>query len=441
MEFKREQYLKRLADLRGNGLIKVITGARRSGKSYLMNVLLYRELILSGVKDDHIIRFSFENDEHVDLLDSFYPLEQTRLKVDNVMKVNSHKFRAYVKSLIKDEGNYYLLLDEIQILDGFVGTLNGFLGHPNYDVYVSGSNSELLSSDIETRFKGRKSSVHVYPLTLKEVIEGTGMENSNAYGQYLMKGGIPLVYTLGEEEGYRYLKELCDEIYLKDIIARHKVKDPSVLSDLFSFLASSIGSPVSPLSLEGTFKAQRKAKVTDDTIDDYVSYFVDSFLISKAKRFDLKGKKEIGAPYKVYFEDVGVRNARRLFNEIDEGHLLENIVHNELRYRGYDVLVGSIPLSEKKEAIGKNGKAVYGYKQVEIDFLAIKGSMRVYVQCCSSHLLNEELKERELRGLRAIKDSFPKILLVKDGLPPRRTEEGILILDVLDFLLDPSSCQ
>lgn len=435
MEFTRQKYLDKLIALKHNRLIKVITGARRSGKSYLLNTLFYRHLIASGVEESHIIRFSFDNDEHIDLLDSFIPEEKTKLFSGKTYTINSKKFRAYIRSLTSKEGQYYLLLDEIQILDSFVGTLNGFLSHDNFDVYVTGSNSEMLSSDIETKFRGRKSSLHVYPLAFSEVLEQSGKSPQETYSEYLFKGGVPLVYQLKEEEAYNYLEELCNEVYLKDIIARRRIGDIEVLSSLFSMLASTIGSPVSPSSLEKAFKEKRKLSITDDTIDHYIDYFEDAFVIKKVHQYNIKGKAIIDSPYKVYFEDIGVRNARSHFLDVDESLLLENIIFNELRYRGYDVTVGSIPISEKTNNKDVNGHYIYKTKPVEVDFIGNKGPERIYIQCCLN-LSDKAVYQRESRSLIRIPDSFEKIILTRDGLKPRRDENGILIMDVINFLLD-----
>lgn len=435
MEFAREQYLNRLISLKHNSLVKVITGARRSGKSYLMNELFYRHLISSGIKENHIIRFSFDDDEDIDLLEKYHKDEKTKLFEGKSYTVNSRKFRAYIKEITSEAGQYYLLLDEIQILDSFVTTLNGFLKHDNFDIYVTGSNSELLSSEIETKFRGRKSSVHVYPLTFKEVMEATHGGELETYREYIVKGGIPLVYQLSEEEGYRYLRELCDEVYLKDIIGRRNVKEIGVLSDLFSMLASSIGSPVSPTSLEKAFRGEKNISISNDTIDNYISYFVDAFVVKKAYQYNIKGKKIIDTPYKVYFEDIGVRNARGNFSQIEEGHLLENIVYNELRYRGYEISVGSLPISLKTDSVDKNGKAIYKTVPTEVDFVANKGPERIYIQCCAN-LSASEVKEREKRPLEKIPDSFPKFIITRDGLKLRRDEKGIITLDLFSFLLN-----
>lgn len=352
MEFERNNYLEQLISKRNNSLIKVITGSRRCGKSYLMNTIFYRYLLQSGIPENHIIRFAFDNDEHIDLLEGYYPEEPTKIyKNDNNYTVNSRKFRAYIQSLTDDMNDYYLLLDEIQILDSFVGTLNAYLSHSNFDVYVSGSNSQLLSSEIDTKFRGRKSSIHMLPLSFSEFIRGTGLQAADAWKQYIVTGGLPVLYNLSESERYDYLYDLCNEVYLKDIIGRKGVKDYDTLAELFNVLASCIGAGVSPSSLERTFRSEKKVKVTDDTIKRYIGFFEDSFIVSKAMKYNIKGKAYINTPYKVYFEDIGVRNARLSFRQIEETHLMENIIYNELRYRGYSVDVGEVDANEATDRL------------------------------------------------------------------------------------------
>lgn len=440
MEFERRRYIKRLMDHRGNSLVKVITGARRCGKSYLLNTLFYRELVSVGVPDDHIIRFAFDNDEDLDKLDAFLPNEPTKIKQNgDLYVVNSKKFRAYISSLIKDDSNYYLLLDEIQLLDSFVGTLNGFISHANYDVYVTGSNSQMLSSEVETKFRGRKTSIHVLPLTFKELIDGLGVSPVEAWQQYIVTGGMPIVYREKDiDERESLLVSLCDEIYLKDIKDRNGVRDMNIFSDLFSVLASDIGSGVSPTKLENLFRGQKGINVTNDTVDHYIDYLQQSFIVNKAKKYSIKGNKYINAPYKVYFEDIGVRNARLQFKQIEETHILENIVYNELRYRGFFVDVGEVEINAKTDRKDKNGKTIYERKKLEVDFIAHKNSEKYYVQVCLN-MNSDEVAEREKRSLRSINDSFKKIIITKDGLKPRRDVNGFLIIDIFDFLLDENS--
>mgnify|MGYP003316364772 CR=1 FL=1 len=430
MEFLRNKYLEKLMSKRKNSLIKVITGARRSGKSYLLNEIFYNSLIKDGIQQKNIIKFAFDNDEDLDKLDSFYKDEPTKIYYKNdFYYVNSKKFRAYIESITNEKEEFYLLLDEIQILDSFVGTLNSFLNKSNLDVYVTGSNSQLLSSEVETKFRGRKSSIHVLPLSFSEFMTGFNINKHEAWNKYIITGGIPIVYKQAEEDKMQYLHDLCNEVYLKDIIGRKGIRDKGTLSDLFSFLASCIGSPVSPSSLEETFRIRKKISVTDDTIDDYISYFEDSFIVAKSKKYNIKGKTYINSPYKVYFEDIGIRNARTDFKQIKETHILENIIFNELRYRGYNVDVGEVDSNEPTEKIDCNGKKIYKKKKLEVDFIATKGNEKCYVQVCL-RLDSPDVVDREKRSLSYINDSFKKIIITKDGLPRRTDENGFIIIIV-----------
>jgi len=441
MFFERKKYLDELINKKNNSLIKVITGARRSGKSYLMNELFYKHLLSTGIAKDNIIRFAFDNDEDIDLLDKYYKEEPTKIYINKeYYTINSKKFRAYIKDITNDSDIFYLLIDEVQILDSFVGTLNGFLRHSNFDVYVSGSNSYLLSSEIETMFRGRKSSVHVLPLNFSEFVLGTKLDPSEAWKKYIITGGIPLVYQQQENDRIQFLNELCYEVYLKDIISRKGVKDPETLDELFSVLASCIGTGVSPLSLERTFKSKRNISVTDDTINNYINHFVDSFVVSKALKYNIKGKSYINTPYKVYFEDIGVRNAKTGFRQIEETHIMENIIYNELRYRGFSVDVGEVDINEITDRLDSNGKKIYKKKALEVDFVANKGNQKYYIQSCLN--INDlDTLEREKRSLYYIDDSFKKIIVTKDGLDIRKDDNGFTIIDIFDFLLNDNSLE
>lgn len=439
MIFKRDKYLNQLLEKRKNSLIKVITGARRSGKSYLMNNIFYNELLKNGIKKDNIIKFAFDNDEHIDLLEEYFKDEPTKIyDKTGYYTINSKKFRAYIKDKTNDTDEFYLLLDEIQILDSFVGTLNGFLTHDNFDVYVTGSNSQLLSSEIETKFRGRKSSIHVFPLTFSEFVAGFDKNENEAWKEYIVTGGIPIVYQQQKKDRYSYLEELCNEVYLKDIIGRKGVKNIEILSDLFGVLASCIGSGVSPSGLEKKFKSEWNLKVTDDTINNYIDHFVDSFVMSKAIKYNIKGKAYINTPFKVYFEDIGVRNARTSFNQIEETYIMENIIYNELRYRGFRVLVGEVNVNEMTDKIDISGKKIYAQKQYEVDFIATFGNQKYYIQSCLN-ISDKETLKREKRSLYYINDSFKKIIITKDGLNLRRDENGFVIMDIFMFLLNDNS--
>lgn len=437
MEYSREIYVNRLIDRRENGLIKVITGARRSGKSYLMNELFYKYLLNTGVASKNIIRFAFDSDEDLDLLDAYYPEEATRIKQKtDVFYVNARKFRAYVKDRTNDAEKYYLLLDEVQMLENFVGTLNGFLKHTNFDIYVTGSNSKFLSSDIATEFKGRGTVVHVLPLAFSEYLQGTDMTPDKAWREYVVTGGIPLVAQMrSEEEKYSYLKNLCEETYLKDIITHNRIIKKAELGDTFDILASMIGSPVSANKISGTFKSVLNKSISADTIVDYIDYFQDAFVVSKVKKYNIKGRKYIGSPFKIYFEDIGVRNARLNFRQIEETHIMENILYNELRFRGFNVDVGELSVSDKTDRTDKNGKPIYVQKSLEVDFVASKGSQKFYIQSALS-MESLEKQTQEKRSLHNIDDSFKKIVVTKNDLNPTYDDEGVMTVDLFDFLLN-----
>ena len=436
MEYPRDIYLKRLSDRKQNGLIKIITGARRAGKSYLLNELYYKQLLNTGVPSKNIIRFAFDSDEDIDMLDSYFPEEPTKIeKSAEVFLVNSKKFRAYIKDRTNDTDNYYLLLDEVQLLDSFVGTLNGFLRHTNYDIYVTGSNSRFLSSDIATEFKGRGTIVHVLPLAFSEYMQGTDAAPEKAWREYVITGGIPLVAQMkSDEEKAAYLKNLCEETYLKDIIVHNNIRKKVELADTFDILASMIGSPVNTKKITDTFKSLLDKSITANTIGDYIGYFQDAFVISKAKKYNIKGRKYISAPFKLYFEDIGVRNARLNFRQIEETHIMENILYNELRYRGFNVDVGEVTVSEKTDRVDVNGKHIYVQKALEVDFVATKGNQKFYIQSALS-MESAEKQAQEKRSLYNIDDSFKKVVVAKTGLNPAYDDKGVLVIDLFDFLL------
>jgi len=438
MEYSRKGYLSRLIERRQNGLIKVITGARRAGKSYLMNQLYYSYLLQSGVPKTNIIRFAFDSDEDIDLLDAYYPTEETRIWQKNgTFLVNAKKFRAYIKDMTGEENTYYLLLDEVQMLENFVSTLNGFLRHNNYDVYVTGSNSKFLSSDIATEFKGRGTVVHVLPLTFSEYMEGEDGEvnASVAWKEYIVTGGIPLVAKMSsEEEKESYLRMLCEESYLKDIIVHNRLRKKNELGDTFNILASMIGSPLNSKRVANTFLSVVKKDISEDTINTFIGYFEDAFIVSKALKYNIRGRKYIGSPFKLYFEDIGVRNARLNFRQIEEPHIMENIIYNELRFRGFNVDVGEVNVSEKTDRIDVNGKAIYAQKALEVDFIASKGGRKYYIQSALS-MADPEKQLQEKKSLYYIDDSFKKIVVAKNGLKPSYDENGVLTIDLFDFLL------
>ncbi|MBQ3883845.1 MAG: ATP-binding protein [Succinivibrio sp.] len=437
MEYKRTKYVNRLIDRKNNGLIKVITGARRSGKSYLLNELFYSSLIAQGISKKNIIRFSFDSDEDIDLLDEYLKDTPSKIKsTNNEIEVNSKKFRAYIKDKTNENEDFYLFLDEIQLLENFIGTLNGLLKHKNFDIYVTGSNSRFLSSDIATEFKGRGTIIHVLPLVFSEYVENTQQDITKAWKDYIVTGGIPLVANMQkDEEKNNYLKLLAEETYLKDIIQRHNLKKKNEIGDTFNILASTIGAPLNIRRITNTFKSVMNKDISELTISNFIDYFEDAFVISKAQKYNIKGRKYIGSPFKLYFEDVGVRNARLNFRQIEETHLMENIIYNELRYRGFNVDVGEVNVSEKTERTDVNGKNIYEQKKLEVDFIASKGNEKYYIQSALS-MSDPEKQLQEKRSLYYIDDSFKKIVVSRTGLKPSFDEKGILVVDLFDFLLN-----
>ncbi len=441
MVFPRERYLQKLIGRKHNGLIKVITGMRRSGKSFLLNELFFGHLHREGVPDSRILRFAFDSDEDLDLLEPYFPEEPVRKEISKgQFVVNARKFRAWVRENTKETGQYYFLLDEVQLLEGFTGTLNAFLRHQNYDLYVTGSNSRFLSSDIATEFKGRGTVIHVLPLTFGEYCLGLQLPPQEAWKDYLETGGIPLVALMrSREERMDYLKNLCEETYLKDIIQHHQIRKSTELGEVLNVICSSVGSPVNPLKIANTFRSVSGKRISDETVAAFIDYFIDSFLISGAQRYDIRGRKYIGALYKLYAEDIGVRNARLSFRQVEETHLMENILYNELRYRGYNVDAGEVAVKEKTDRLDRNGKYIYTRKALEVDFVAASGSSRFYIQSALS-MTEPEKEEREKKSLYCIDDSFQKIIITRNGLHPQTDEKGIQTVDLFDFLLNNDIC-
>ena len=430
-EIGRQNYVDRIASKRKNGLIKVITGLRRSGKSYLLFELYYRRLIQDGVRERNVVKFSFDVDEDIDKLDVYFPEESTRIKEKdkNVYKINSKKFRAYINDQIEGDEDYYLLLDEIQNLDNFAGTLNGFLRKKNLDVYVTGSNSHFLSSDILTEFRGRGEQIHVYPLTFKEFYDYRGLPFDEAYKEYSYYGGMPLTLNYEKDEDKAsYLKSLYDEVYLKDLVDRNSIADAAIFSKLIDVVASSIGSYTNSSKLERAFQSGLNLTYSHVTIEKHLGYLMDAFLLSKATRYDIKGKNYIQAKYKYYFTDVGLRNAKLNFRQFEPSHTMENIIYNELLARGFSVDIGIVEVSEL------NAKGVSVRKDLEVDFVINKNDLRVYIQ--SAYAIPDEEKARqEKRSLSLTGDSFRKIIVVADNIKSHRDEDGVEIVSLKDFLL------
>lgn len=412
MEIKRENYLNQLIESRHNGLIKIITGLRRSGKSYLLFHLFVGYLKEQGITDDHIIKVDLEDRRNAQLRDP-----------DALL--------AHIDSKMVDDKMYYILLDEVQHVPEFEDVLNSYLKIENADVYVTGSNSRFLSSDIITEFRGRGDQIHVYPLSFAEFMSVDTRHPLEAWPDYYTYGGLPHVLTLETpKKKIDYIKRLYETVYINDIVERYNVKGETELRELMQVIASAIGSPTNPNKLANTFKSLKNVSLTYKTIDNYLGYFCESFLTEKAIRYDIKGKKYINTLSKYYFSDLGVRNAILDFRQQEENHIMENIIYNELRIRGFQVDVGVV----EQRITDKDGNRVR--KQYEVDFVANMGSQRYYIQ--SAFIMPTDAKERqESASLLNIDDSFKKIIIVKDHIKPKRNEEGIVTIGLIDFLLKP----
>lgn len=428
MDIKRDFYLEKLINRKNNGLIKVITGIRRCGKSYLLNTIFYNHLVENGVDKNHIIRFAFDS------ADDLYLIGESLIEIEKKKrKVNPEKFIEYIRSKVIDEEMYYLLLDEVQLLDCFEAVLNGYLRKSNMDIYVTGSNAKFLSKDIITEFAGRGDEIHMYPLSFSEFMSVYECDKYEGLSEYMMYGGIPLVVLRKDlNEKAEALENLFNEIYVRDIFKRNRIKNQGELEDLLNILSSAIGSLTNPEKLKNTFKSVKKSNITANTIKRYINFLEDSFLIEASQRFDIKGKAYIETPKKYYFSDLGLRNARINFRQFEQTHSMENVIYNELRMRGYKVDVGVVQVAERDE----NDKVVR--KQYEVDFVCNFGSNRYYIQSAYS-LPDEAKREQEIRPFRKIDDSFKKIVITKDIVPTQYDENGILTLNIYDFLLNVSS--
>lgn len=416
MDIKRDLYLEKLKSREKNGMIKVITGVRRCGKSYLLFNIFHRYLLEKGVDESHIIEIALDDRSNLSLRNP-----------DNMLK--------YVKEKIQDTQDYYVILDEVQLLEEFEDVLNSFLHIKNADVYVTGSNSRFLSSDVITEFRGRGDEIRVYPLNFREYMSVYDGGKEEAWDDYVMYGGLPFILNRKTpEEKEDYLISLFQTVYLSDIIDRHHIKNIEELDELINILASAAGSLTNSVKLSKTFKSVKNKSISSVTLKKYADYLEDAFLISKALRYNIKGKKYINSLVKYYFEDVGIRNATLNFRQIEENHLMENIIYNELRNRGYRVDIGIV------ECYGKNtlGKTIR--KQYEIDFVASRGSKRYYVQ--SAFSMNTLAKtQQEKNSLLHVSDHFKKIIIVKDNIKPRRDEDGIVIMGIMNFLLYENSLE
>lgn len=429
MEIKRDKYLEMLQIRRHNGFIKVITGIRRCGKSYLMNDIFYEKLRQEGVDESHIIKFAFDSAEDLlligeDLQDLFI----------NKKKVDPKKFMTFISQRMIDNDMYYLLLDEVQNLGCFEAVLNGYLRKKNMDVYVTGSNSKFLSSDVLTEFASRGDEIHVLPLSFSEFYANYQDGLDYAFDDYMIYGGLPAVALMKtSEQKSSYLKTQLRNVYLKDLVERNNLNSDENIGELLDIIASGISSLTNPTKLANTFKSIKNTSLSALTIDRYITYMQQAFILSKVNKYDVKGKKYINTPYKIYFEDVGLCNARLDFRQIEETHLMENIIYNELRYRGYNVDVGFVETRENIDGTLKR-------KQLEIDFVANQGNKRYYIQSAYD-IPNEEKMKQETKSLDNIDDSFKKIIVVRNSIKPRRNEKGYLIVGLKEFLLDPNSLE
>lgn len=416
MKIQRDIYLNRIIESRHNGMIKIITGVRRSGKSFLLFCLFAEWLKENGIDDRHIIRIDLENRRNRALRDPDMLLE-------------------YIDSQMTDDKMYYILIDEIQLVDEFEDVLNSYLKIENADVYVTGSNARFLSKDVITTFRGRGEEIKMYPLSFREFMSVTDKSIELAFEEYMTYGGLPQVLQYrSEERKSEYLKALFAETYITDIKERYQVKNDEELEILLDIISSSIGSLTNPHKLANTFESEKKVRLTDKTIKAYLDYICDSFLVEKAHRYDVKGKKYIDTPYKYYFSDLGLRNARLNFRQLEKSHMMENIIYNEMRVRGFNVDVGVVPVFVRDEN-GKNKRVTY-----EIDFVCNRGNQRYYIQ--SAYRLDSEEKiKQEKNSLRNVDDSFKKIVIVGNPILVERDNDGITRISIYDFLLKENSLE
>ena len=410
MEFKREYYINKLINKQNNGMIKVITGIRRCGKSYLLFKLFYKHLIKTGIDDNHIIKIQLDDVKNADLLDT-------------------KKLYSFITEQIKDKKKYYVLLDEIQLVKNFELLLNSMLHIDNVDTYVTGSNSKFLSNDIITEFRGRGDEIRVYPLSFAEFLPSFKGEKADALVEYMIYGGMPMLqnYKTTKEKS-KYLQNLFDTVYLKDIKNRYKINNDGNFEELINIISSYVGSLTNPTKLENTFKTVKKVNFNHTTIKLYLDYLKDAFLIDFAYRYDIKGKKYIDTTLKYYFTDIGLRNARIGFRQTEQEHIIENVIFNELKKRDYNVDVGIVEIFTKNKE-GKREK-----KQLEVDFIVNEGGRRYYIQTALS-IPNKEKMEQEQKSLVNIPDSFKKIIVVRDNIQPWQNEKGITVVSIYDFLL------
>ena len=416
MEIKRDAYLEQLKIRKDNGMVKIITGVRRCGKSFLLFVLFKKYLSESGIDNDHIIEIALDGIENDELRDP-------------------KKCYQYIKDAMKDDQKYYLLLDEVQFMPRFEEVLNSLLHIGNIDIYVTGSNSKFLSSDIVTEFRGRGDEIRIYPLSFAEFYAAFGGDYDDAWEEYMIYGGLPQgVQFSMERQKAEYLKNIFTNVYIKDVVERNKLRNVDEIDTLVDILASSIGAPTNPTKISNTYKSERGINYSNKTISNHIDYLVEAFLISKADRYDIKGRKYVGANLKYYFTDVGLRNARLNFRQQEPTHIMENIVYNELLIRGYNVDVGIVDVYTKNDE-GKTTR-----KQFEVDFVVNQGSQRYYIQVAYD-MTSEEKQKQELNSFRNIPDSFKKIVIVNGTKKPWRNEEGFVIMGMKYFLLNADSLE
>ena len=406
MIIRRDKYLKKLIGWKHTDLIKIVTGIRRCGKSFLLCKLFHQHLLDTGVDEKHIIEIALDDISNEELRDPF-------------------KLLAFVNANVTDEGQYYLIIDEVQLLGRFVDVLNSFMHMDNVDVYVTGSNSRFLSRDVATEFRGRGMEIRIYPLSFAELYAAEGGDKRALWNRYLTYGGLPYLSALKEDSKKKdYLTSLNQTLYLRDIVDRNKVSNVDGFSELMKVMASGIGAPCNPNKIANTFKTVKKENVSSQTIANYLQYMEDAFIIEKSVRYDIKGRKYIGTLSKYYFQDMGLRNALLNFRQVEETHVMENVIYNELRSRGYSVDVGMVEARTATER-----------KQLEVDFVANKGDKRLYVQSAFA-MLDDEKREHELASLKRINDSFEKIIVTRDDIVPYHDNNGFLNIGLFDFLLD-----
>lgn len=430
MEIKRDVYLNRMIVRKHNGFIKVITGIRRSGKSYLLNTLFYNHLIREGIADDHIIRFAFDS------ADDLIRIGEDPIVLDNLRedrKVDPTKFLNWLQPQIADKEMHYILLDEVQKLGAFESVLNGFLRKSNLDVFVTGSNSKFLSKDILTEFEGRGDEIHVLPLSFSEYYAFKNGDKSEAFDDYSIYGGLPAVALMTtEEQKSQYLISQMQNLYLRDIKNQYSLQNEETIGEVLGVAASGISTLTNPRNIANTMNTVHGGNICDATVDRYISHMEDAFMLTRVKRYNVKGRKYIGTPYKIYFEDIGLRNARLNFRQIEGTHIIENMIYNELRYRGYQVDVGVVE-SREKNADGREIRV-----QREIDFIATLGSRKYYIQSAYA-IPDQEKYAQETASFDKTMDSFKKIVIVEKSMKPRRDEKGYVMMGVKEFLLDEDS--